>query len=55
MAIKLGFSMDDLHFFSIKDITEMFNIYAETLPSLDAKPKSTYSGAKGLLDFVGGR
>ena len=55
MAVKIGFSMDDLHYFTIKDITEMFDIYAETLGGKKNKPsQQTYSGAEGLLDFVRG-
>lgn len=55
MAVKIGFSMNDLHYFTIKDITEMFDMYAETMGGKKNKPsQQTYSGAEGLLDFVRG-
>lgn len=47
--------MDDLHYFTIKDITEMFDIYAESLGGKKNKSsQQKYSGADGLLDFVRG-
>ena len=56
MAVKLGFSIDDLYYFSIKDITEMFEIYSDMLSDVNkgGRKSKKYVGAEGLLDFVRG-
>ena len=48
--------MDDLYYFSIKDITEMFEIYSEMMGGVknNGNKYKKYTGADGLLDFVRG-
>lgn len=55
MATKyLSLSMEDLHFYTISDICEMFEIYERTMSKKSNPTGKKYIGAEGLLDFVGG-